>query len=118
MFRNFILILLVALLPIRSWASETMGLRMIQPNQSMKVMVDVDDNQSHCELMLSESINDSSKEGHQSKNLCDTCSLCMALAYFSQSKISSVNHFSYQAVPGLLPIDSVSLALPLKPPIL
>lgn len=118
MFRSFILILLVALLPIRSWASETMGLRMVQPNQPMKVMVDVDGNQSHCELMESESINDSSKAGHHSRNLCDTCSLCMALAYFLQSQISSVNQFSYQVVPGLLSIDSVSLALPLKPPIL
>ena len=41
MFRNSLLILLIFLLPIRSWASESMGLKMAQSTHSVEMMAKV-----------------------------------------------------------------------------
>jgi len=45
MIRNYLLILLVALLPIRSFASESMGFSMAQSTHSMEMMADGDSGQ-------------------------------------------------------------------------
>ena len=47
MFRNSLLILLIFLLPIRSWASESMGLKMAESTHSMEIVTEGDF--SHCE---------------------------------------------------------------------
>ena len=116
MLRNCLLILLIALLPIRSWASERMGIQMTQPTHSMQAMADGDE--SHCEMMLSEPNNSNSQSEHHDKPSCKVCSMCMAFAYIRPSISININHHSYQlAVRKILLIDSASLALPSKPPI-
>lgn len=116
MFRNCILILLIVLLPIRTFASESMGLSMNQPILSIEKMVVGD--ASHCEMMQSESDNPNAPSEHHGKPACQVCSLCMAFAYIQPSISININHYSYQlAVRKVLLIDSASLALPIKPPI-
>jgi len=116
MLRNCLLILLIALLPIRSWASERMGIQMAQPTHSMQAMADGDE--THCEMMLSEPNNSNSQSEHHDKPSCKVCSMCMAFAYIRPSISININHHSYQlAVRKILLIDSASLALPSKPPI-
>ena len=116
MLRNCLLILLIVLLPIRSWASERMGIQMAQQTQSMQTMTDGDD--SHCEMMQSEPNIPNSQSEHHDKPSCKVCSMCMAFAFIQPSISININHPSYQlAVRKLLLIDSASLALPIKPPI-
>jgi len=116
MFRNCLLILLVALLPIRSWASESMGLKMAQPTHSMQMMAEGD--ASHCEMMQSSSTNSNSPSEQHDKPVCQACSLCMAFAFAVPTPLMNINQLSYQFVqPEPLFIHSALLALPIKPPI-
>ena len=115
MFRNSLLILLVLLLSIRSWASESMGLKMAQSTHSMEMMADGDF--SHCEMMQSDSSPHSQSE-HHDKPACQACSLCMAFAFAVPAISLNTNDYSHQAaIRYVLFIDSAPLALPLKPPI-
>ena len=117
MFRNCLLILLVALLPIRSWASESMGLKMAQPTHSMEMMADSD--ASHCEMMQSGSTDHQSRSEQHDNPTCNACSLCMAFAFVVPTPVMNINQRSYQFVqPEPLFIHSALLALPIKPPIL
>lgn len=116
MIRNFLLILLIISLPIRSWASERMGIQMAQLTHSMQAMADGDD--SHCEMMQSEPNNPNSPLEHHDKPSCQVCSMCMSFAFIQPSISISINHYSYQlAVQKILLIESAPLALPIKPPI-
>jgi hypothetical protein len=116
MIKNYLIILLVVLVPIRSWASERMGIQMAQPTHSMQAMAHGDD--SHCEMMQSEPNNPNSQSEHHDKPSCKVCSMCMAFAFIQPSISININHHSYQlAVRKTLLIDSASLALPIKPPI-
>jgi len=117
MFRNCLLILLVVLLPIRSFASESMGFSMAQPTHSMAMMADSD--ASHCEMMQSSHSNQDSQSEQHDNPTCNACSLCMAFAFAVPSTTMNMNFYSHQlTVREVLLIDSASLALPLKPPIL
>jgi hypothetical protein len=117
MLRNCLLILLVALLPIRSFASESMGLSMPQSGHSMQMMTEAD--ASHCEMMGSSSPSSNSQSEHHDKPVCQACSLCMAFAFTVPYTTMNMNFYSHQlTVREVLLIDSASLALPLKPPIL
>lgn len=117
MFRNCLLILLVALLPIRSWASESMGFKMVQPNHSMEMIADSD--ASHCEMMQSGSTDHQSRSEQHDNQTCNVCSLCMAFAFALPTPLMKVNQFSYQfSQREPLFIRSALLALPIKPPIL
>jgi hypothetical protein len=117
MFRNCLLILLVVLLPIRSFASESMGFSMAQPTHSMAMMADSD--ASHCEMMQSSHSNQDSQSEQYDNPTCNACSLCMAFAFVAPSTNMNMNFYSHQlTVREVLLIDSASLALPLKPPIL
>ena len=115
--RNYLLILLVALLPIRSFASESMGLSMSQPTHSMEMMADSD--ASHCEMMQSwHRSQDSQSEQHDNPT-CNACSLCMAFAFAVPTPLININQLSYQfSQREPLLIHSALLALPIKPPIL
>lgn len=116
MVRNYLIILLVVLMPIRSWASERMSIQMAQPIHSMQAMADGDD--SHCEMMQSEPNNPNSPPEHHDKPSCQVCSMCMAFAFIQPSISININHYSYQlAVQKILLIESAPLALPIKPPI-
>ena len=116
MFRNCLLILLVVLLPIRSFASESMGLSMPQSGHSMQMMTEAD--ASHCELMESSSANSNSQSEHHDKPVCQACSLCMAFAFAVPTPLTSINQLSYQfSQREPLFIHSALLALPIKPPI-
>ena len=116
MFRNCLLILLVVLLPIRSFASESMGLSMPQSEHSMQMMSEAD--ASHCEMMGSSSPSSNSQSEHHDKPVCQACSLCMAFAFAVPSPLININKLSYHLVQREpLFIHSASLALPLKPPI-
>ena len=116
MVRNYLIILLVVLMPIRSWASERMGIQMAQPIHSMQAMADGDD--SHCEMMQSEPNNPNSPPEHHDKPSCQVCSMCMSFAFIQPSITININHYSYQlAVQKILLIESAPLALPIKPPI-
>ncbi len=116
MIRNYLIILLVVSMPIRSWASERMDIQMVQPTHSMQAIADGDD--SHCEMMQSESDNPNSPPEHHDKLSCQVCSMCMAFAFIQPSISININHYSYQlAVQKILLIESASLALPIKPPI-
>ncbi len=108
--------LLVALLPIRSWASESMGLKIVYPAHSMQMMADGD--ASHCEMMQSSPTNSNSQSAHHGKPVCQACSLCMAFAFTAAAIPMNMNFCSHHlVVREVLLIDSASLALPLKPPI-
>ena len=115
MIRNCLLILLVALLPIRSFASESMGFSMAQSTHTMQMMAE---DASHCDMMESSSkYSDSQSEQHENPT-CNACSLCMAFAFVASSTTTNMNFYSQQlTVREVLLIDSASLALPLKPPI-
>jgi hypothetical protein len=116
MFRNSLLILLVLLLPIRSWASESMGLKMAQSKHSMEMMANGDF--SHCEMMQSDSTSPHSQSEHHDKPACQACILCMAFAFAVPAISLNTNDYSHQAaIRYVLFIDSAPLALPLKPPI-
>jgi hypothetical protein len=116
MLRNCLLILLIALLPIRSWASESMGLKMVYPTHSMQMMADGD--ASHCEMMQSSPTNSNSQSEHNDKPVCQACSLCMAFAFTTPAIPMNVNFYSpHLIVREVLLIHSATLALPLKPPI-
>ena len=117
MLRNFLLFLLIALLPIRSFASESMGFSMAQSTHSMEMMAGGDF--SHCEMMQSVSKSANSESEQHDKPTCQACSLCMAFAFVVPTQLMSFNQFSYQLLQReLLLIDSALLALPIKPPIL
>jgi hypothetical protein len=116
MLRNCLLILLVALLPIRSFASESMGFSMAQSTHSMEMMADSD--ASHCDMMESSHSNQDSQSEQHDNPTCNACSLCMAFAFAVPSITMNMNFYSHQLiVREVLLIDSASLALPLKPPI-
>ena len=116
MLRNYLLILLIVLLPIRTFASESMGLKMAQSTHSMEMMAD--DDFSHCEMMQSDSTSPHSQSEHHDKSACHECSLCMAFAFALPAIPLNTNDYSYQlAIRYILFIDSAPLALPLKPPI-
>jgi hypothetical protein len=117
MFRNCLLILLIALLPIRSFASESMGFSMAQSTHTLEMIADSDS--SHCEMMQSVSSTPDFESEHHYKPTCQSCSLCMAFAFVVPTQLMSVNQFSYQLLQReLLLIDSALLAQPIKPPIL
>jgi len=117
MLRNCLLILLVALLPIRSFASESMGFSMAQSTHSMQMMTEAD--ASHCEMMGSSHSNQDSQSEQHDNPTCNACSLCMAFAFVAPLTNMNINFYSHQlTVREVLLIDSASLALPLKPPIL
>ena len=116
MLRNFLLILLVVLLPIRSWATDRMGLKMAQPTLAVQTMSDSD--ASHCEMMLFDSTKSNSQTEHHDNPICQACSLCMAFAFAGPEMPMNTNDYSHQwTVRDVLSIDSALLALPLKPPI-
>ena len=116
MFRNCLLILLVVLLPIRSFASESMGLSMPQSGHSMQMMTEAD--ASHCEMMGSSSPSSNSQSESHVKPVCQACSLCMAFAFAVPTPLMNINQLSYQFVQREpLFIHSALLALPIKPPI-
>lgn len=116
MFRNFLLILMIVLLPIRTFASESMGLKMAQSTHSMEMMADGDF--SHCEMMQSDSTSPHSQSEHNDKPACQACTLCMAFAFAVPAISLNTNDYSHQAsIRYVLFIDSAPLALPLKPPI-
>ncbi|MBU3539076.1 hypothetical protein [Polynucleobacter sp. UK-Gri1-W3] len=114
--RVCLLILLVVLLPIRSFAFESMGFSVAQPTHSMEMMADSD--ASHCEMMQSSSKQDPQSEQHD-KPTCNACSLCMAFAFASPSIAMNFKQLSYQFVQQEpLFVYGALLALPIKPPIL
>ena len=116
MLRNSLLILLIALLPIRTFASESMGLKMTQSTHSMEMMAD--DDVSHCEMMQSDFTSPHSQSEHHDKPACQACSLCMVFAFAVPAIPLNTNNHSHQlAIRYVLLIDNASLALPLKPPI-
>ena len=116
MFRNSLLILLIFLLPIRSWASESMGLTMAESTHSMEMVTEGDF--SHCEMMQSDSTSPHSHSEHHDKPACQACTLCMAFAFAVPLVSMNTNDYSHQlAMRNVLFIDSAPLALPLKPPI-
>ena len=117
MFRNCLLILLVALLPIRSFASESMGFSMAQSTHTLEMMADSDS--SHCEMMQSVSSTPDFESEQYDKPMCQACSLCMAFAFVVPKPLMNINQLSYQLLQQeFLLIDSALLALPMKPPIL
>lgn len=117
MLRNCLLILLVALLPIRSFASASMGLSMTQSTHSMEMMTDGDT--SHCEMMQSSHNNSDSQSKQHDNPTCNACSLCMAFAFAVPTLLMSINQLLYQfSQREPLFIYSAILALPIKPPIL
>lgn len=117
MLRNSLLILLVVLLPIRSFASESMGFSMARSTHSMEMMADSDT--SHCEMMESSSKNSDPQSEQHDKPTCNACSLCMAFAFAVPAPLMNINQLSYQFLQREpLPIHSALLALPIKPPIL
>jgi hypothetical protein len=117
MFRNCVLILLVALLPIRSWASESMGFKIAQPTHSMEMMAD--SNANHCEIMQSGSTDHKSQSEQYDSPTCNACSLCMAFAFVVPTPLMNINQLLYQFVlQEPLFVYGALLALPIKPPIL
>jgi hypothetical protein len=117
MFRNYLLILIVALLPIRSFVSESMGLNMAQPTHSMEMMANSDT--SHCEMMQSSHSNQNSQSEQHDKPTCNACSLCMAFAFAPLSIAMHTNQLSHQFVQQEpLFVYGALLAQPIKPPIL
>jgi hypothetical protein len=117
MLRNYLLILLVALLPIRSWASDSMGLSMTQSKHSMEMMADGE--AVHCEIMESSSKNSDSQVDQHDNPTCNACSLCIAFAFAAPIPLMNINFYSHQLIlREVLLTNSATLALPLKPPIL
>jgi len=117
MLRNCLLILLVALLPIRSFASESMGFSMARSTHSVEIMVDSDI--SHCEMMQSSHSNQKSQSEQHDNPTSSACSLCMAFAFMPLSIAINTKLLSHQfAQQEPLFIHSALLALPIKPPIL
>jgi len=117
MLRNSLLILLIVLMPIRTFASESMGLKMAKSTHSMEMMADSDF--SHCEMMQPDSTGFYSQSEHHDKPACQACSLCMAFAFAVPAIPLNTNNYSRQlAIRYVLFIDNASLALPIKPPIL
>lgn len=116
MSRNYLLILLVVLLPIRSWASESLGFSMAKLTHPMEMMAD---DSSHCKMMQSVSSTPDFESEQHDKPMCQACSLCMAFAFVVPKPLMNINQLSYQLLQQeFLLIDSALLALPIKPPIL
>ncbi len=117
MLRNFLLILLISLLPIRSWAYETMGLKMALQTYSAEMMANGD--MSHCEMMQSSPDTLNVQSENQDNQQGNTCTLCMAFGFAISNQQLSIYQLSFpilQLKP--LPINSALLGLPFKPPIL
>jgi hypothetical protein len=117
MLRNYLLILLVVLLPIRSFAAEIMGFSMAQSTYSKEMIAD--GNFSHCDMMQTSSTNPNTQSEQHDNPTCNDCSLCMAFAFTVPTQFMNINQLSYQFLQReVLLIDSAFLAGPQKPPIL
>ena len=118
--RRFFILLMIALLPLRSWAGDVMTLEMAVGQLSGTVHAAIqeapDCHGQNSTLSSGGSVNDSATDGRC--DTCGTCQLChsVALADFSFSELPSL------AAPSLLSSDSTGFAsapsaLSLKPPI-
>jgi hypothetical protein len=116
MIKYFIFTLLIAILPLRSLAVVSMGLKMVHPHQVIENVTD--ENMNHCEMMLSAESAGKSQSEQSGKLNCQVCSLCMVFAYPVPSISMSEDLYRHQlVVRDIRFIDSTSIALPFKPPI-
>ena len=118
--RRFFIVLMIVLLPLRSWAGDVMTLQMAVGQLASVVQtaskMAPDCHGQNAEPSSASSVNDSITDGR-----CDTCGACqlchsVALADFSFSELPSLT------APSLLSCDSTGFAsaprtLSLKPPI-
>ena len=128
--RRFFIVLMIALLPLRSWAGDVMGLEMAAGQLAGAVQTAFkttpDCHGQHAQLSIAGSadstvVNGSEGTESMSDGRCDTCGTCqichsVGLTDFSFSQIPSLE------APNVLFSDSTSFAsapraLSLKPPI-
>ena len=118
--RRLFIILMIALLPLRSWAGDAMTLQMavgqLTSSAQATTQMVADCHGQNAELSNAGSANDSAADGRC--DTCGTCELChsVALADFSFSELPSLS------APSFLSSDSTGFAsapraLNLKPPI-
>ena len=122
MIKNSILILMVILMPIRSWAAESMDFP-VQNQQSINSIANGMNSvamPSHCAEMAgiapSHQENAADHTGHAFTN---ACALCMAFAFTQPQPVLSIatGSYGYLVVPPVA-LVSADLALNSKPPIL
>lgn len=118
--RRFFIVLMIALLPLRSWAGDVMTVEMAV-GQLAGVVQTASKTTSDCHGQNSTASNADSVDDSATDARCDTCGTCqlchsVALADFSFSDLASLT------TPSLLFSDSTGFAsapraLSLKPPI-
>ena len=116
--RTFVLILMIALLPLRMWAAEDMGVRMAQEQAAAADMQATDAMPQDCPMMAEAKAEHRSHDGSQpSAADCMSCHLCAAAACLPE--VAFVQGPAPAGPPEARPSRylSADLAPDLRPPI-
>lgn len=81
---RFVLILMIALLPMRMWAAEGMAVRMVQEQAAAAQMSAMDTMPEDCPMMAKAMADGGSRDGSPATAHCMTCHLCAAAACFPE----------------------------------
>jgi hypothetical protein len=119
--RRFVLILMIALLPLRGWMGEAMATDMAAMNLKATqatnglaaINLNIDKSMSDCDMHKTAKL-----EHTQTKPTCTHCQACHATGLVSTVQMPVFDHVQY--APPLAPASrfvSASIALSQKPPI-
>ena len=111
--RFLLLALMIALLPLRSWASDTMAAQMVAHGSTQA--------SAHCQEPATEQVRDATNVQDAKQDHCDTCPICqvcqsVSLANATQKPVLQPLHH-YAAMPSGTSFVSATAATELKPPI-
>jgi len=115
--RTFILLVVIALLPVRMWAADGMAVRMAQEQAASAAMSAAHDMPADCPMMAKAAGETSSHHEPASASPCMSCFLCAAAAWLAAPLVPTGSLPS--APPGTTQVRFVStdLAPDLRPPI-
>lgn len=115
--RTVVLILMIALLPLRMWAAEDMAVRMAQADVSAAQMSPSDPMPEDCPMMADATQHQESHDGSHAKVHCMSCQLCAAAACMPELAFERDVAPTGPAVTRASNYVSADLAPDLRPPI-
>lgn len=118
--RTFVLIAMIALLPLRMWAAEGMAVRMAQAELVSAGAIFVADGMPEDCPMMAEAKSESPLPGEESgapASHCVVCHLCAASACFEQTALEQGPAPAGPRQASVVRFESADLARDLRPPI-
>ena len=115
--RTLVLILMIALLPLRMWAAEGMAVRMAQDQVAAAGLSAAEPMPQDCPMLAQAQAEPGSPDGAPTTAHCMTCHLCAAAACLSEVAVAQGPAPAGSPESRPSPYLSATLAPDLRPPI-